>query len=44
MWVTDGRAGIAFDLPINPKDARRPIDVQEFDIPFHLKWPNIRRV
>ena len=28
MWITDGRAGIAFDLPINPKDARRPIGVK----------------
>jgi len=44
MWVTDGRAGIAFDLPINPQDARRPIGVKEFDIPFHLKRLNIRRV
>ena len=28
MWITDGRAGIAFELPINPKDARRPIGVK----------------
>ena len=36
-WVTDGRVGIAFDHPINPKDARKPIGVSKLEIPPYLK-------
>lgn len=39
-WVTDGRAGIAFDHPINPKDARKPVGASELDIPPYLKKLN----
>lgn len=39
-WVTDGRVGIAFDHPINPKDARKPVPVNELEIPPYLKKLN----
>ena len=28
-WVTEDRVGIAFDRPINPKDARKPANAGE---------------
>lgn len=40
VWVTDGRVGIAFDLPINPKEARKPIGVTQLEIPPYLKRLN----
>lgn len=40
VWVTDGRVGIAFDLPINPKDARKPIGMTQLEIPPYLKRLN----
>lgn len=39
-WVTDGRAGIAFDHPINPRDVRKPVRVTELEIPPYLKRLN----
>lgn len=36
-WVTEGRLGIAFDHPINPKDARKPVGTSEHEIPNYLK-------
>ena len=39
-WVTEGRVGIAFENPINPKDARKPVAVTELDIPPYLKKLN----
>lgn len=36
-WVTDGRVGIAFDHPINPKDARKPVGANESTLPRYLK-------
>ena len=39
-WVTDGRVGIAFDHPVNPKDGRKPIGVSELEIPPYLKKLN----
>lgn len=36
-WVTEGRLGIAFDHPINPKDARKPIGASEHEVPTYLK-------
>jgi hypothetical protein len=39
-WVTDGRIGIAFDHPINPKDARKPVSTTENDLPDYLKKLN----
>jgi hypothetical protein len=39
-WVTEGRIGIAFDHPINPKDARKPVGQAELDMPNYLKKLN----
>jgi hypothetical protein len=39
-WVTEGRLGIAFDHPINPKDARKPIGTTEHEVPTYLKKLN----
>jgi len=36
-WVTEGRLGIAFDHPINPKDARKPVSTSEHEMPSYLK-------
>ena len=40
-WVTEGRIGIAFEHPINPKDARKPVG-GEMDLPPHLKKLNVQ--
>jgi hypothetical protein len=39
-WVTEARVGIAFENPINPKDARKSVSVSELDIPPYLKKLN----
>lgn len=39
-WVSDGRVGIAFDHPINPKDARKPLGVSELEMPHYLRKLN----
>jgi PilZ domain len=39
-WVTDGRVGIAFDHPINPMDARKPVGHGELELPPYLKKLN----
>lgn len=39
-WVTEGRVGIAFDHPINPKDARKPVSATELELPNYLKRLN----
>ena len=39
-WVTEGRLGIAFDHPINPKDARKPVGTNEHELPNYLKKLN----
>ena len=36
-WVTDGRVGIAFDHPINPKDARKPANAGVRELPLYLQ-------
>jgi hypothetical protein len=36
-WVTEGRIGVAFDHPINPKDARKPVGTTEHEMPHYLK-------
>jgi hypothetical protein len=41
-WVSDGRVGIAFDHPINPKDARKPVGISEMEIPPYLKRLNLK--
>ncbi len=39
-WVTDGRMGIAFDRPINPKDARKPANAGVRELPLYLQKLN----
>lgn len=39
-WVTEGRIGIAFDHPIDPKDARKPVGNAESDLAPYLKKLN----
>jgi hypothetical protein len=39
-WVTEGRLGIAFDHPINPKDARKPVGNSDLEMPHYLKKLN----
>jgi hypothetical protein len=39
-WVTDRRVGIAFDHPINPKDARKPVNAGVMDLPPYLQRLN----
>lgn len=39
-WVTEGRIGIAFDHPINPKDARKPVGQADLEMPNYLKKLN----
>jgi hypothetical protein len=39
-WVTEGRVGIAFDHPINPKDARKLANAGERELPLYLKKLN----
>ena len=36
-WITEGRLGIAFDHPIDPKLARKPSGTTKDDIPHYLK-------
>ena len=40
-WITEGRLGIAFDHPIDPKTARKPVGAGDDDaIPLYLKKLN----
>lgn len=39
-WVTEGRIGVAFDHPIDPKDARKPVGNNDFELPPYLKKLN----
>lgn len=39
-WISDGRVGIAFDHPIDPKAARTPVGKAELDLPAHLRKLN----
>ena len=36
-WVAEGRIGIAFDQPIDPKVARKPVGQGDSEVPFYLK-------
>lgn len=36
-WVAQGRFGIAFDHPIDPKLARKPVGQAKSDLPRYLK-------
>ncbi len=39
-WVTEGRLGIAFDHPIDPKAARKPANSGNKDLPTYLDYVN----
>jgi PilZ domain len=41
VWITEGRIGIAFDHPINPKDARKPVGTSTLELPTYLKKLNV---
>ena len=52
-WVAEGRIGIAFEHPIDPKVARKPVGQGKQDLPFYLnklnkdqdkKQRNLRRI
>ena len=36
-WVAQGRFGVAFDHPIDPKLARKPVGQQKVDLPHYLR-------
>jgi hypothetical protein len=40
VWVTARRVGIAFDHPINPKDARKPVNAGVMELPLYLQKLN----
>ncbi len=40
VWITEGRLGISFDHPIDPKDARKPSGDGTSDVPHYLKKLN----
>ena len=39
-WVAQGRFGIAFDHPINPKLVRKPVGQSNMDLPDYLRRHN----
>lgn len=39
-WVSEGRIGIAFDHPIDPKEARKPSNSNDHELPNYLKKLN----
>ena len=39
-WVTEGRLGIAFDHPIDPMSARKPVGGGDLEMPNYLKKLN----
>ncbi len=36
-WVAQGRFGVAFDHPIDPKLARQPVGQKKSEVPHHLR-------
>lgn len=42
-WVAQGRLGIAFDHPIDPKQARKPVGQSKQELPRYLKQHNSKR-
>ena len=43
-WVAQGRFGIAFDHPIDPKLARKPVGQAKIELPRYLKQQAAKRV
>lgn len=42
-WHRNGRIGISFAEPIDPKQARKPVGVAESNVPRHIKQVATRR-
>lgn len=42
-WVAQGRIGIAFDHPIDPKLARKPVGQSKHELPHYLKQQSSKR-
>jgi PilZ domain len=40
VWVAEDRLGIAFDHPIDPADARKPVKTSDHDVPRYLQKLN----
>ncbi|MEO9599704.1 PilZ domain-containing protein [Parasphingorhabdus sp.] len=38
-WVAQGRLGVAFDHPIDPKLARKPVGQKKSELPRYLRQP-----
>ncbi len=43
-WVAQGRFGVAFDHPIDPKLARKPVGQAKSEIPLYLRQPTQKPV
>lgn len=42
-WVAQGRFGVAFDFPIDPKLARKPVGQTKLELPRYLKQQAAKR-
>ncbi len=42
-WVAQGRFGVAFDHPIDPKLARKPVGQSKLELPRYLKQQAAKR-
>jgi hypothetical protein len=42
-WRRNGRIGVSFGEPIDPKQARKPVGVAESNVPQHIKQRATRR-
>jgi PilZ domain len=42
-WLAEGRIGISFDHPIDPKEARKPVGSNESALPNYLKRIDIEQ-
>tara|TARA_R110000850_G_scaffold30238_2_gene83454 strand:+ start:4861 stop:5271 length:411 start_codon:yes stop_codon:yes gene_type:complete len=43
-WVAQGRFGVAFDHPIDPKLARKPVGQTKSELPSYLRSPSQKPV
>eukprot|EP01013_Petalomonas_cantuscygni_P013917 TRINITY_DN28644_c0_g1_i1.p1 TRINITY_DN28644_c0_g1~~TRINITY_DN28644_c0_g1_i1.p1 ORF type:complete len:133 (-),score=10.07 TRINITY_DN28644_c0_g1_i1:122-520(-) len=41
-WVAQGRFGVAFDHPIDPKLARKPVGQTKSELPRYLRHPSTK--
>ncbi|AMO73459.1 hypothetical protein AZE99_13370 [Sphingorhabdus sp. M41] len=42
-WVAQGRFGVAFDHPIDPKLARKPVGQTKSELPHYLRQPSQKK-